>query len=265
MDIDARDIAKITDNIKENYDRSISDAQKINLDEILVKYYDWWRCRQFLRNILYFETTPQLYSYLIGYATYGEQELYQFPCMKYLLRIINDLLIQFEQLEENGYLAFIYECKEYSLKITTWRFLFVKDTLEDFLENPNKLEYISEKYEETAYDEYVEYLYQKKEIPNEQVDAEAMLSSNSKQVNGTSNKNRTAVLYYMLRSKLDLETIIKIANYVTNKDYDITNKANNSAYKYIHKPELFREKNENIAYIVQALKKYGFEVPKELE
>lgn len=28
MDIDARDIAKITDNIKENYDRSISDAQK---------------------------------------------------------------------------------------------------------------------------------------------------------------------------------------------------------------------------------------------
>ena len=88
-----------------------------------------------------------------------------------------------------------------------------------------------------------------------------MLSSNSKQVNGTSNKNRTAVLYYMLRSKLDLETIVKIANYVTNKDYDITNKANNSAYK----PELFREKNENIAYIVQALKKYGFEVPKELE
>ena len=79
-----------------------------------------------------------------------------------------------------------------------------------------------------------------------------MLSSNSKQVNGTSNKNRTAVLYYMLRSKLDLETIVKIANYVTNKDYDITNKANNSAYKYIHKPELFREKNENIAYIVQA-------------
>ncbi len=71
MDIDARDIVKITDNIKENYDRSISDAQKINLDEILVKYYDWWRCRQFLRNILYFETTPQLYSYLIGYATYG--------------------------------------------------------------------------------------------------------------------------------------------------------------------------------------------------
>ena len=40
MDIDARDIAKITDNIKENYDRSISDAQKFNLDEILVKYYD---------------------------------------------------------------------------------------------------------------------------------------------------------------------------------------------------------------------------------
>lgn len=121
MDIDARDIAKITNNIKENYDRSISDSQKINLDEILVKYYDWWRCRQFLRNILYFETTPQLYSYLVGYATYEEQELYQFPCMKYLLRIINDLLIQFEQLEKNGYLAFIYElCPPYDFHVAVF-------------------------------------------------------------------------------------------------------------------------------------------------
>ncbi len=264
MDIDVREVVRNTETIKAKYYKSLSETQKFDLDEILVKYYDWYRCRTFFRNIFNQETTPRLYSYLLGYAIYGEQELYRFPCIKYLLRIVNDLLSQFEQLKKDGYLAFSYELKLYSLEVSTWSLLFVKDTLEEFCENPDRIEYISEEYEETDYDECAEYIYQKKETSSEQLDVDITQSPN-KQINGTSNKNRIAVLYYMLRDKFDYETIIRIANYVTNKEYDIANKANNSAYKYIHKPELFAEKNENIMYIVQSLKKYGFEVPKELK
>lgn len=78
-------------------------------------------------------------------------------------------------------------------------------------------------------------------------------------------KNRIGVLYYMLHGKIDDELLVKVANFVTGKDYDPKKRANNSAYKYIHHPQHFTAKQDQIDYIRTQLKKYGIEVPKELK
>ena len=78
-------------------------------------------------------------------------------------------------------------------------------------------------------------------------------------------KNRIGVLYYMLHGKIDDELLVKVANFVTGKDYDPKKRANNSAYKYIHHPQHFTAKQDQIDYIRTQLEKYGIEVPKELK
>ena len=134
--------------------------------------------------------------------------------------------------------------------------------MEEFLKSPEKIEYLPEEDDDVLYDTCTDV---KENVIDTISHEENKSLLSNKKTDIISNKNRIAVLHYMLRDKIDSETIIKIANYVTNKEYDINNKANNSAYKYVHKPELFREKNENIEYIVQSLEKYGFKIPKELE
>lgn len=78
---------------------------------------------------------------------------------------------------------------------------------------------------------------------------------------------RIGVLYYMLRDVLkdNQELLIKVANYVIDKDYILQNRANNAAYKYIHSPSLLIDKEWKIEYICQQLERYGIEIPSELK
>ena len=78
---------------------------------------------------------------------------------------------------------------------------------------------------------------------------------------------RIGVLYYMLRDVLkdNQELLIKVANYVIDKDYILQNRANNAAYKYIHSPSLLVDKGWKIEYICQQLERYGIEIPTELK
>lgn len=78
---------------------------------------------------------------------------------------------------------------------------------------------------------------------------------------------RIGVLYYMLRDVLkdNQELLIKVANYVIDKDYILQNRANNAAYKYIHSPSLLIDKEWKIEYICQQLERYGIEIPNELK
>lgn len=78
---------------------------------------------------------------------------------------------------------------------------------------------------------------------------------------------RIGVLYYMLRDVLkdNQELLIKVANYVIDKDYILQNKANNAAYKYIHSPSLLVDKGWKIEYICQQLERYNIEIPDELK
>ena len=78
---------------------------------------------------------------------------------------------------------------------------------------------------------------------------------------------RIGVLYYMLRDVLkdNQELLIKVANYVIDKDYILQNRANNAAYKYIHSPSLLVDKGWKIEYICQQLERYGIEIPNELK
>lgn len=78
---------------------------------------------------------------------------------------------------------------------------------------------------------------------------------------------RIAVLYYMLREVLadNKELLIKVANYAIDKDYILNNKANNSAYKYIHDTELLTDKAWKVEYIREQLERYNMEVPDELK
>lgn len=78
---------------------------------------------------------------------------------------------------------------------------------------------------------------------------------------------RIGVLYYMLRDVLkdNQELLIKVANYVIDKDYILQNRANNAAYKYIHSPSLLVDKDWKIEYICQQLKRYNIEIPDELK
>lgn len=78
---------------------------------------------------------------------------------------------------------------------------------------------------------------------------------------------RIAVLYYMLRDVLkdNQELLIKVANYVIDKDYILQNRANNAAYKYIHSPSLLIDKEWKIEYICQQLVRYDIEIPNELK
>ena len=78
---------------------------------------------------------------------------------------------------------------------------------------------------------------------------------------------RIGVLYYMLRDVLkdNQELLIKVANYVIDKDYILQNRANNAAYKYIHSPSLLVDKDWKIEYICQQLERYNIEIPDELK
>lgn len=78
---------------------------------------------------------------------------------------------------------------------------------------------------------------------------------------------RIGVLYYMLRDVLkdNQELLIKVANYVIDKDYILQNRANNAAYKYIHSPSLLVDKGWKIEYIRQQLERYNIEIPDELK
>ena len=78
---------------------------------------------------------------------------------------------------------------------------------------------------------------------------------------------RIGVLYYMLRDVLkdNQELLIKVANYVIDKDYILQNRANNAAYKYIHSPSLLVDKGWKIEYICQQLERYNIEIPDELK
>lgn len=265
---------------KKEHEAEILNGKKFNLDDLTFGYYDWFHYWIFLGGVLQQQLTSELYSFIVSFVLREGSEIYRLPTIRYLLRITNDILMQFEEFEKNEYSAFTFGIKTYPLKASIWRFLFIKDTLEEFSQFPEKIEYISVEYE--GFDEYndiddndfieddIEFqedscLHEKKVTAKKQMSDETSMCLPLKKENETSNKNKIAVLHYMLRDKIDTEIIVKVANYITNKEYDIANKANNSAYKYIHKPELFREKNENVAYIVQSLKKYGFEIPKELE
>lgn len=77
---------------------------------------------------------------------------------------------------------------------------------------------------------------------------------------------RIGVLYYMLHDVLkdNQELLIKVANYVIDKDYIVKNRANNAAYKYIHNPSFLIDKNWKVEYICEQLKRYNIEIPREL-
>lgn len=78
-------------------------------------------------------------------------------------------------------------------------------------------------------------------------------------------KKQIGVLYYMLYKHVDMELLVKVANFMTNKPYDKEQLANNTAYKYIHNPSMFREKYEIIEHIKSQLERYDIEVPEELK
>lgn len=78
-------------------------------------------------------------------------------------------------------------------------------------------------------------------------------------------KKQIGVLYYMLYKQVDMELLVKVANFITNKPYNKEQLANNTAYKYIHNPSIFNEKFEIIEYIKSQLERYDIEVPKELK
>lgn len=78
-------------------------------------------------------------------------------------------------------------------------------------------------------------------------------------------QNRIGVLYYMLNGKIDTDLLIKVGNFILNKDYDIKKRANNAVYNYIHKPNGFTGKIDKVKYIISQLERYEIAVPKELE
>lgn len=77
---------------------------------------------------------------------------------------------------------------------------------------------------------------------------------------------RIGVIYYMLYDALkdNQELLIKVANYVIDKDYIARNRANNAAYKYIHNPSFLIDKDWKVEYICEQLKRYNIEIPCEL-
>lgn len=78
---------------------------------------------------------------------------------------------------------------------------------------------------------------------------------------------KIGTIYYMLAEALkdNKELIIKVANYVIDKEYDEGNKAGNSAYKYIHDTDLLTNKHSKVEYIKEQLTRYNIEMPKELK
>jgi hypothetical protein len=78
---------------------------------------------------------------------------------------------------------------------------------------------------------------------------------------------RIGVLYYMLHDLLrnDINRLVKVAAYVTDKDYDENNKANSTAYTYIHHPEKFSSKTDNKNYIKEQLRRYSIDIPSDLD
>ena len=53
-------------------------------------------------------------------------------------------------------------------------------------------------------------------------------------------------------------------NYTIDKDYISKYKANNAAYKYVHKPSILTDKYWKIQYICKQLERYDIEIPREL-
>ena len=78
-------------------------------------------------------------------------------------------------------------------------------------------------------------------------------------------QNRIGVLYYMLNGKIDTDLLVKVGNFMLNKDYDVKKRANNAVYNYIHKPNGFTSKIDRAKYIISQLERYEIAIPKELE
>ena len=96
-------------------------------------------------------------------------------------------------------------------------------------------------------------------------DKEKDVSVSKEDIGTVCAENQIGVLYYMLNGKVDADLLVKVGNFIINKDYNISKRANNSVYKYIHCPTVFLEKLERIEYIKSQLQRYGIPIPKELE
>ena len=71
------------------------------------------------------------------------------------------------------------------------------------------------------------------------------------------------MLYELLKN--DTNLLVKVAAYVTGKDYDESNKANSTAYNYVHHPDKFCLKADNKDYIIKQLRRYSIAIPEELK
>ena len=69
----------------------------------------------------------------------------------------------------------------------------------------------------------------------------------------------------MLHGKIDTNLLIKVGNFILNKEKKKKKRANNAVYNYIHKPNGFTGKIDKVKYIISQLERYEIAVPKELE
>lgn len=95
------------------------------------------------------------------------------------------------------------------------------------------------------------------------MDEEVMDAIDSKARNGLvtySDKQRAAVLYYMLHDALfkqdKLDLLVKAISFVNHKEFDQTKKSNSSAYSYVHNIEKLDSQK---SFVVAQLKRYGLE------
>lgn len=118
---------------------------------------------------------------------------------------------------------------------------------------------------------YEENLYYKYFISETKPKVNHIIEDESEELEVTTYKGydikRIGVLYYMLKDVLkdNQELLIKVANYAIDKDYILTKRANNAAYKYIHDPSLLTDKNWKEEYIREQLERYSIEIPDELK
>lgn len=104
-------------------------------------------------------------------------------------------------------------------------------------------------------------LYRKKYIGTDESSLVKEEKSTTEDVKEKSVKDRTAVIYYMLKDKVEIPIIQKVAHFVCNptKEYKGAN-PNDTIYTYIaHPDEKFLDKADRIDYITEMLTKYKFE------
>lgn len=104
-------------------------------------------------------------------------------------------------------------------------------------------------------------LYRKKYIGTDESSLVKEEKSTTEDVKEKSIKDRTAVIYYMLKDKVEIPIIQKVAHFVCcpNKEYKGAD-ANDTIYTYIaHPNEKFLDKDDRIEYIAEMLTKYKYE------